>query len=129
MIIISHTHKYNRSKRAIHVVMLWFVLIIPNTVYTTTSASDVFRPVCRMECAWELDTPLYELLSRSIAAASLFNARIEMAMSLALFALFLLQGAVYSTLMPLSVSQDYKWTPLGEHSLLLKTTCIDWMLS
>ena len=23
---------------------------------------DVFRPRYRMECAWELDTPLYELL-------------------------------------------------------------------
>ncbi len=34
------------------------------TVYTTTSASDVFRPRYRMECAWELDTPLYELLIR-----------------------------------------------------------------
>ncbi len=32
------------------------------TVYTTTSASDVFRPIYRMECAWELDTLLYELL-------------------------------------------------------------------
>ncbi len=31
-------------------------------IYTTTSASDVFRPTCRMECARELDTPLCELL-------------------------------------------------------------------
>ncbi len=51
--------------------MLWFVLISNSlhmqlqvlvTVYTTTSAIDVFRPRYRMECAWELDTPLYELL-------------------------------------------------------------------
>ncbi len=32
------------------------------TVDTTTSASDVFRSKFRMECAWELDTPLHEHL-------------------------------------------------------------------
>ncbi len=72
------------------------------TVYTTTSASDVLiRPRYRMECAWELDTPLYELLSLFILSPKHTRSLLRLQASLlTVFAVILVHAEWMSHALP-----------------------------